>query len=198
MTHSAILAFGQTENKEFPLILVVGREPNNVSSSHIDGVTTYEFVTKDQRQCAFWNTSFSLIGLPNGLRSSKMKELFIANNSSPILFTDASPKGIKNSVSNKNAIRETVTKDEIEEHVNAIFANEKFISRIKLVLFSGLDDGKYQIFKDLFKVKSSYKNIPIREISFLIGYNSKKIQSQIDYNDIKLFKQIFEQFNAAK
>ena len=33
MTHPLFLAFGQTTEKDFPIVLVVGREPNNNSIS---------------------------------------------------------------------------------------------------------------------------------------------------------------------
>ena len=63
-----------------------------------------------------------------------MKQLLIKQNSSPIVFTDASLKAILNNVKDKNAIRVTLTDEEINEHVAAIFANEKLMKRVNLVL----------------------------------------------------------------
>ncbi len=194
MTHPLLVSFGLTYDKKFPLILVVGREPNNETVSD-KSFWHYDFNTAKNRRCAFWNTAFGLFGLYNGLRASQMKELFNKNQSSPIVFTDASPKGIKNSVANKKAIRNTVTIEELTEHIDAIFVNENLLDRIKLTLLSGLEDAKYDTFKTLFKQKASEKNILIKEIPFLIGYNSKKIKTLINDKDIEVLRQVFEEFN---
>lgn len=191
MTHSAILAFRQTEKKEFPLILVVGREPNNDSVSD-KKVGTYDFT--EFPNCAFWNIAFKLVGAYNGLTTVQIKQLFLQQNASSVIFTDASPKAIVNKVKNKNAIRLTLTDEEVIEHVDAIFANEGLLKRVKLVLFSGLEDTKYTKFKTLFNQQASQSQIPTKEIAFLIGNNYPKIEKQIGDKEIVLFKQIFNSF----
>lgn len=191
MTHSAILAFGQTEKKEFPLILVVGREPNNNSISD-KKVGKYDFIKHSR--CAFWNISFKLFGIFNGLTTIQIKQLFLQQNASPLIFTDASPKGIPNEINDKNAIRLTLTDEEIIEHVDAIFANVEILKRVKLVLLSGLEDKKYNKFKTLFIQQASKRQMPTKEIAFLIGNNYAKIERQIGDKEIMLFKQILNSF----
>jgi hypothetical protein len=50
MTHPAILTFGQTAQKKFPLIMIVGREPNNSTMSD-STIGNYNF--DDYTKCAF-------------------------------------------------------------------------------------------------------------------------------------------------
>ena len=93
MTHPAILAYGQTTQNEFPLIMIIGREPNNSSMSD-SSMGEYKF--EDFPNCAFWNLSFGLFGSYNSKTTFQIKQAFQNAKASPIIFTDASPKGIPN------------------------------------------------------------------------------------------------------
>ena len=59
MTHPLFLTFGQTTEKDFPIVLVVGREPNNNSISD-KTVGQYDFIKYSK--CAFWNIAFKVLG----------------------------------------------------------------------------------------------------------------------------------------
>lgn len=191
ITHPLFLTFGQTTEKDFPIVLIVGREPNNNSVSD-KTVGQYDFIKYSN--CAFWNIAFKVFSAYNGLTTPQVKQLFIQQNASPVVFTDASPKGIQNKVKDKNAIRSTLTDEEISKHVEAIFANDKLMKRVKLVLFSGLEDAKYNKFKTLFNEQAAKRQMPIKEVSFFIGNNYSKIEKQISDKEILLLKQIFNSF----
>lgn len=191
LTHPLFLEFGETSKKDFPIVLVVGREPNNHS---VSGKTVGQYDFLKYSTCAFWNIAFKVFGAYNGLTTPQVKQFLIKQNASPIVFTDASPKAIPNKVKDKNAIRETLTDEEINEHVNAIFANEKIMKRVKLVLFSGLEDAKYKRFKSLFNDQAAKRQMPIKEVSFFIGNNYSKIENQISDKEIVILKQVFNSF----
>jgi len=191
LTHPLFLAFGQTVEKDFPIVLVVGREPNNNSVSD-KTIGHYDF--KKYSTCAFWNIAFKVFGAYNDLTTPQVKQLLIKRNASPIVFTDASPKAIPNKVKDKNSIRVTLTDEEINEHVTAIFANENLMKRVKLVLFSGLEDAKYNKFKTLFNEQAAKRQMPIKEVSFFIGNNYSKIEKQIGDKEVGLLKQIYNSF----
>ena len=194
VTHPLFLNFGETSQMNFPIILIIGREPNNDS---ISDATVGQYDFKTHPKCAFWNTAFKLVGSYNDITTAELKKLFIKNNSSPIVFTDASPKGIPNIVSAKNKIRSTLAEAEIKEHIKSIFNNEKLINRVKFVLFSGLENNKYNMFKTLFNEQAIERQIPITEISFLIGNNYPKIQKKICDKEIKILIDVYKEYETT-
>lgn len=190
MYHPLMLAFGKTYTGNFPLILVVGREPNNGTISD-NSPGFYVFETKEQRRCAFWNTSFKLFGEFNGLATREMKQKFFEVGSSPIVFTDASAQGIPNKVTTKETTRRQLIKEDFYDQVDAIFANEDILKRVKLIFLSGLTSPVYNDFKQKINQRALISNIPIKEISFLIGYNYKKIMTEITQSEINILQNVF-------
>jgi hypothetical protein len=191
MTHPLILAFGSTYEKDFPLILIVGREPNN------ETVSDKSFGYYDFRmfpRCAFWNLSFKLFGSFNGLTTTEIKQEFVSRNTSPIIFTDASSKGVLNKVTSKHKVRNSLTEEDFNNQVDSIFANEKLAIRIKLIILSGLSSNIYQDFKVRLNHEALKRQIPTKEILFLFGTNYPKIEKELSDNEIDLMKSVFENY----
>jgi hypothetical protein len=74
-THPVILRYKNTEDFSFPLILIVGREPNIESGESDDLLGDLPFDGKGTRtngkpfnnnRCAFWNVSFATLATKNG------------------------------------------------------------------------------------------------------------------------------------
>ena len=58
-THPIISVYGNTDSKCFPIILVVGREPNS-AAKFVNTIGQYDF--EEYPRCSFWNISYSIIG----------------------------------------------------------------------------------------------------------------------------------------
>ncbi len=191
MTHPAILTYGQTVQKEFPLIMIIGREPNNSTMSD-SSFGEYKF--EDFPNCAFWNQSFGLLATYNSKKTFEVKQMFQRAKSSPIIFTDASPKGIPNKEVNKKQFRSLLTKDEFKHQVDTIFSNEKLISRVKLILLSGLTDISFLYFTTELTTRAMQHSIPTKEIPFLFGNNFPKIKNIITDKEIQILQSVFNEF----
>lgn len=194
-THPLILGYGTTFSDTFPLILIVGREPNNGTISDFT-LGSYDF--KKFPRCAFWNIGFKLFGHYNELSTPQLKAKFLNYNSSPIIFTDASANGIFNKVNNKQKIRETFRKDDLTNQVNKIFSHDNILKRVKLILISGLSSSVYNDFKIELEKKSHEKGIPTKEISFLFGNNYPKILEEMTELEGKVLTETYNHFERIK
>ena len=174
--HPSIAVYGQTEKRDFPLILIIGREPNNDIPLRYE-VNKYDFdYSPEERKCAFWNMSFKLIGEQNNLNVREIKQKFIDNNSSFIIFSDSSPQTQKNNKNNKIKIRRNIPEEKIKEHIKKILS-EDIIKRVELVLLSGIDE-KRGLERNLKCLKEYCTKLGIHyeEIPFLYGSNYKKMK----------------------
>ena len=193
MTHSLILAYGETYIKEFPLILIVGREPNNATISD-NSLGHFDF--QQFPRCSFWNMAFKLIGSYNGLSTKEIKKLFAKTKSTPVIFSDAAAKGISSMIIDKNIIRDSMTKLDFDNQVEAIFFNHALIKRVKLIITSGLSKNLYVDFKQALHKEAKAKQIPVIDISFLYGTNYPRIQGEIGNNEAAIIKEVFETYQT--
>lgn len=118
-SHPVMLAYCETVGRSFPLIMLVGREPNKDSGSAINIIEGIPFEEireipqggiKHLSHCNLWNISFATYGYMTGSGNTYfVKKLFKTKNSAPLLITDAFPKAISKSVGNKDAVRSTCT-----------------------------------------------------------------------------------------
>ncbi len=208
-THPVMLRYKNTHLHSFPLILIVGREPNNDPDSEstyesnglpfnkgIDENTGKEF---NNTKCAFWNIAFGKFAKVNGTHTQQIKKDFEYREACPIIFTDASPIGIPNEKGNKWRERKKLGELKFKEQLEKIFKQKDLLIRVKLVIFSGLDRDKnvYEYFKKEFE---TYKNdhgydFRINEnVPFFYGTNSKKIDDAIKKEDQEIFKEIYNEF----
>ena len=139
-TEGALLSFRGTTDKLFPLILCIGREPNT-DKRIINELDSYDF--NCHPHCAFWNTSYSVIAQTAGLKIRKLKRACNERMSSPIIYADALPGGLKNSVENKPERRKNIPTAEKKKHVTNVFKFD-LINRVEVVLTSGLDGPAFK------------------------------------------------------
>lgn len=192
--HPSILAYGQTIHKTFPLIMFIGREPNNATMSN-GAIHTYDFNDSKNKKCGFWNMAFNLYGHYNQKSTYEIKEMFRLKCSSPIIFSDASPKGLPNEKrrSMKQQFRQTLTIQDFDHQLNSILDKPQILDRVKLIYLSGLEDGCFGYFKSEFIKQISKSKIIVKEIKFLFGNNIPVIKNQISDIEVKVFKEVFDQ-----
>lgn len=149
-THDLFLKFERTTESQFkdlPLILVVGREPNNPNPFN-DEIGDYPLEArvyeegKKKRTVAFWDQSYGTVGKIAGLNCATLKALARDCHASPIVFTDVMPTpAVYKAGSNvpRNA-REAADEEMIEKHHERIFSNS-IIERVELVILAGHRHG---------------------------------------------------------
>ena len=189
-THPLLLGYNQTFEYSFPLILIIGREPNTDSVS--DGsLGYYDFL--EVPRCAFWNVAFNILGQANGVNTKEIKQCFLKHRASPIVFADAFPSGIKNVVADKFSIRKL--KIELaEQQTAALFNNTQVIERVKLVILSGLENPVYMRFRNLVRPTFEKKGTKVKDAPFFYPTNTLAIQNSFLPTDRESMFQIFNQF----
>jgi len=141
--HPTILVYGDTLKYIFPLILIIGREPNNVLPVR-DTVEEYDFDTA--RHCAFWNFSHGFVArIVNKRHTARdFKQLCRSKKASPIAYADSLPICIPNETVGKQIARSSVSDADINRHIDNIFRHRQIINRTALVLLSGLRDPVFE------------------------------------------------------
>lgn len=174
--HPIISLYRNTSQGDFPIILVVGREPNdNRPMGH--SVGQYEFPNKP---VPFWDLPYSLMAGLIGKRGRELKKLCYERNSSPIAFSDISKRPITSTKSDKQEIRQSLTTDDYVVHLKEV-ASKPVFHRVRLVVFSGLNypiwaERKYG--EALRKMESEWnsKGIDTAEVPFFCVQNMKAIK----------------------
>lgn len=194
--HPLLLAYDQTFDRDFPLILIIGREPNNGSCSN-GHIGLYDFKAYPGR--AFWNVGFSIFGRLNNYTCKQIKAEFTSRRSSPIVFADAFANGILNGVTSKFAERLVQsTSEKAAAQVSAILSHVEVLKRVKLVLFCGLNlksnNMLFQNFTTLFKQHLENLGIPYHDTPFLYPTNTKNIMNCLTETHKDLVKGICKEF----
>ena len=194
MSHPLMYVLGNTEEKNFPLILTIGREPNydDVLGDFVGKINIPEFTSMSG---GVWVTAYTqfakqYVGITG--TSSYMKNLCISKDASPIVFTNAFPCSIDNSVQDKESLLELLT-DKIPAHINSIFS-KSLISRVKRVVQHGYTKSEpSQLATQLIQSKCKELNIPYCSTPFFYNGNSKLIQNSLSSYQ-SLVKSIFDGF----
>ncbi len=133
----AISCLGKTAEKSFPLMLFFGREYNNVGEVEIS-LGNYSF--EESPKSAFWNRTYTFISR-NCLLAPNFKNTCIAEEASPVLFSNVLPKPLLTSrtSADKRRSRISISKEKIDEYIDGIFS-QPIICRVNLVVLSGVDD----------------------------------------------------------
>jgi len=187
-SHDLIISYKSTENHKFPLILVVGREPNS-DEPFSKNSGSFDFDTSPR--CAFWNISYSSIEGVCGLDKGTLKKLSRDADASPIAFTDASPIPINNSNAEKNSLRSAIIESDIDTHVQNLANLDHILSRTKLVLLSGHREGSLSaIARRNFAYASSRLEdmfdglgIPHVSVPLMYGNNKSNIVEVVEKNE---------------
>ncbi len=192
-TDYAIIAVGQTESANFPLILVVGRE-NNGDALIVPGIGIYDETVSSGS--AFWNRAYTFLQRITRWNGHLRRDC-IAKNLSPVIFTNAYPRPIPNSRTNKHQIRASVDDDEIRRHVDSIFSLE-ISSRIQAVVFS---TGKSTVFdrpRILIEQECNKRQIPFMEAPYFAsqGMPNAYLDSALSEMELAVIVTIFKEFRA--
>lgn len=192
-SHPLIVVYDNTQKTNFPLILVVGREPNN-NVPFDDSVGNYDFEGKPRCKCNFWNTAYKVVADTNGINVRELKDYCKINKSSILAFTDLSPRPIKMREKNKDKQRSQILDKEYEQHILKIFSKSEIISRIRLIILSGVDKPEFSYALKTFKtVCRKYQKLFL-EIPFLYSGNYPKIRKEISENHKKAIRTIYSQW----
>jgi hypothetical protein len=195
MSHPLILKYEQSDQLNFPLILVIGREPNTNDVS--DGlVGNYDF--DKYPKCAFWNVAFSLLARIIESTRKEIKEKFRKQQAAPLLFSDAFAQGIENRVNNKLSIR-TEQVLAANDQVEAIFKHSYLLNRVKLIILSGLERKVYDNFKSKIHIRLQQSGVIIIELPFFYPTNMPSIMKCLTEENRILIKEIYKAYiNESK
>ena len=163
-THPLISTYKDSEASTLPLILVVGREPNN-EGEFVQSVGSYDF--DNATRCAFWNETYAVVGKLCGMDGQSLKQICRDTGLSPIAFTDISPVLIDDSDPNKSARREAIIEKEIEAHVQQIVSLNDKIGRTMVAILSGHQSGSLS-----------------RQVQNIFGFGSTKLASSLSQRNI--------------
>ncbi len=188
-SHPILSVFGDTERLSFPIILIIGREPNdNVEMGHTIG--RYEFGSGG---VPFWDIPYSIIAEYLGLKGRELKSLCQHHNSSPIAFADISVKPICSNDKDKLSKRNEIQTEDFVNHLVEI-ESLPFFKRVELVVFAGLDypfavKGRYVDALNKIEPMWQASGIETIKVRFPIGNHRQKIKDVLDLR-LSKFKEI--------
>jgi hypothetical protein len=195
--HPSLVYYGEnTLVKSFPLLLVVGREPQ-VDEEVAKGIGSYDFVAHPR--CAFWNVAHSMLARGErraGFGTAALKREFVQLKASPIVFADALPICLsnKNNARDKLLQRSQTPEEAIVEHVNGIFDLD-LMSRVALVILSGHQPAQFRHATTSFQEHLKSAGKPFIETAFFYPTNSQKIEAQIEQaNGWKVLQSVLAEF----
>jgi len=170
---AALLYYGDSNTKKFPLILFLGREFN--SGTEVDPSKTDYYCFKESPRSTFWNYSYSLISKVTD--ENHFKLICRKKNLSPIVFSNVSPKPIPSNAA-KAKIRSEITPEEFKSHFDQLF-NQELIFRVELIVIS-VGEGLFTQGIEIIKKNDNIRNIPILTIPYLgQGSSPEKIKKTI-------------------
>ena len=137
--HPIISLYGNSEKGVFPLILVIGQEPNDDRQMG-DDVGLYDF--RKAPHCGVWNTAYKLVATRRNMSIKSLKELCEERGSSMLAFADVSPFTIPYGARDKTEIRAKYTAKDYVRHVQRIMSKDTF-ARVQMVILSGLEHPRY-------------------------------------------------------
>lgn len=172
--HPIMSVYGRnTLQADFPLILVVGREPNDDLPMG-DAVGYHEF----KQAVPFWDLTYTLVAESIGRKGMELKGICKVLQSSPIAFTDISSKPVLSGDKRKQRTRETLTSHDYVEHLQSV-ASKPVFERVQLVIFSGLTYPEWARAKygeALEQIESEWKKEYV-EVPFFYGQNMRAIKA---------------------
>lgn len=190
--HPCLILYGATDQRSFPLVLMVGREPNeSIPASTASG--PYDF--DGSPRCAFWNVSYGFAGHLSQppLKTAELKRLCRATGASPLVYADALPISIKNAVRDKGSYRGLVPIDEIERHVRAVFSHEGIIDRVKLVLLSGLGPA-FAPSVNAYRRECEARQIRCEAVPFFYPTNTPRIRDSLGEDATAELRRVMSHF----
>lgn len=175
-TDSKIYVFGETEQHNHPLILIVDREPCQISNNPalIDYYGKNWTESWTGSTCRARNTSFSLFSTYMNLAGAELKSLCAARRSSPLIYTTASPRiapaattDARLSAEQKRAYRQNTPEDILEQHIELLFSQPALTPRVGLIALAGLQDCGLERSIDKLAERSRQHDIALAHIPTL-------------------------------
>ena len=207
-THPLISLYGETEKKQFPLVLVIGREPNDPGKKIGHHIGYYCHLTKKDSNCKtphhvtrtknvpFWDVSYSLFAETAGTSGMKLKEACVSRNSSPVAYADISPI-----TTSKDGKRTRCSHHEYLRHLEEISKSTLFANnRVEIVVFSGLKwptwaKNWYGSAVDAFQ--GEVKDIVSVNVPFFVGNNRQRIQKML-YKEKAKVRSIIKRWDVVE
>jgi hypothetical protein len=189
--HPTIQYLANTNAAAFPLILIIGREPNT-DRPIANTIGPYDF--RDAPRCAFWNTSYAMLATITGQTTRDLKQHCIARAGSPLIYADALPHGLLNEVGDKHTIRRQLPRAEVAAHVARVFSHRTLIDRVQLIITSGLLHTAFTDAKKLISAHAATEEVPVIDVPFFYGTNTKKIAAALTPADRELLTSIWKEF----
>jgi hypothetical protein len=186
--HPILCLFGHSADAAFPLVLVIGREPNGPYPV-TNYVGNYDF--RDAPRCAFWNTAYGVAARLLGTHTSALKQRAVLQNGSPIVFADALPHSIPTRVGAKHLQRAALPATDVVRHVDNLFSHEAVIGRVRLVIASGLQAGVFTAALRAIERNCAELGLPLAETAFFYGTNVPKIMDQLSEAQKQLIRSVF-------
>lgn len=193
MGHPMIQSYANTLAHTFPLILMIGREPNTalpISTDH----GQYDF--RAYPHCGFWNIAYSTVARTVQLTTAQFKQMCHEQQGAPIIFADALPIGLKQAINNKNSYRLQLTTAAIAQHIARIFTYEPLLHRVQFVVTSGLYRPTFAVAIAQIELHCQALSLPYRHLPFFFGTNTPNIQAALTEGDRSAIRQIMEQFSV--
>lgn len=181
-THPALAYYGEnTLSHEFPLILVVGREPQADEEMLQGTVGSYDFAAHPR--CAFWNVAYRMIARSTGqpeFGTAAFKRECVQRKASPIVFADALPIGLsnRNDARAKHLLRATVLEAAVDRHVAGVCALD-IMKRAQLVILAGHQPPHFRYATAVYRRHLRAAGKPFIETAFFYPTNCRKIETQI-------------------
>lgn len=180
--HPSLVYYGEhTLARTFPLLLVIGREPQ-VDEIVSPGVGPYDFAAHPR--CAFWNVAHSMLARSDRrpeFGPAALKKEFMRRGASPIAFADALPICLsnKNDGRSKCLQRAEVLERSIDEHVAGIFALD-IMQRVDLVVLAGHQLWPFRYAANILRGHLKRAGKTYIETAFFYPTNSRTIEARID------------------
>jgi len=142
-TEADLQVFGNTELQNFPLITVIGREPDN-NTGRVHRIGRYADAALQNQpwpSVSFWDKTYGLLGRYSGLSAAELKQQCVYQECSPIVITDFSPVSLNDEFSSnqKRDIRWSIPATDIIEHLDQVLAHDAIFARSELTILSGLE-----------------------------------------------------------
>jgi len=193
--HPILCLFGASAGATFPLILVIGREPN-ADKPVTNFLGPYDF--RLAPRCGFWNTAYGVAARILGVSTLALKQRCVQQDGSPIVFADALPQGILNHVGGKDVRRATIPPNDVLRHIDNLFSHKPIMDRVGLVIVSGLGDSTFAIARQAIERQCSERNLPLARVAFFYPTNTTKILGQLSADQREIIGQAFVQLSEHK
>lgn len=190
-SHPLIILYEETGRENFPLVLFVGREPNN-NAPYDDYVGPYDFY--ETPHCGFWNVAYKIVAESQNMTVGELKELCFNNRSSILAFTNITPIPILHRVKSKDTIRKEISREESREHIEKIFSKDIIIKRVELIVLSGLDRKEFSEPLEFFVKMCEFHKKHFIQLPFFFPLNYPQIREKIIEEDINKIKTIYSRW----